>query len=142
MTYHISLLLPLNYDTFTHDHRLRLLVGCLTGPVQSVPPPPHPTPPHPTPPGKHDDGLLAGSPLGIFLTLRKVNPAKGRCLGGREAARLMLGDDSHNADGLPAVERLYNLYHPFDPVGFRLVLCTSDSRGRTVPRGEETILRT
>ena len=63
----------------------------------------------------------AGSPLGIFLTLRKVNPAKGRCLGGREAVRLMLGDASLNADGLPAVERLYNLYHPFDPVGFRSV---------------------
>ncbi len=64
---------------------------------------------------------VAGSPLGIFLTLRKVNPAKGRCLGGPEAARLMLGDDARNADGLPAVDRLYNLYHPFDPVGFRWV---------------------
>ena len=24
-----------------------------------------------------------------------------------------------HGDGLPAVHRLYNLYHPFDPVGYR-----------------------
>lgn len=62
---------------------------------------------------------LTGSPLGIFLTLRKVNPAKGQCLGSREAAELMPGDTASNGDGLPAAARMYNLYHPFDPVGFR-----------------------
>ena len=61
----------------------------------------------------------AGSPLGIFLTLRKVNPAKGRCLGSQEAAGMMLGGTAGSGDGLPAVERMFNLYHPFDPVGFR-----------------------
>lgn len=63
--------------------------------------------------------FIAGSPLGIFLTLRKVNPAKGRCLGSQEAAGMMPGDTDSNGDGLPAVQRMYNLYHPFDPVGFR-----------------------
>ena len=65
--------------------------------------------------------VLAGSPLGIFLTLRRVNPSKGRGLGTPVAARLMLGAAHLHGDGLPAVERMYNLYHPFDPVGFRSV---------------------
>lgn len=64
---------------------------------------------------------FVGSPLGIFLTLRRVNPSKGRCLGGRQAVETMLGGPNRNEDGLPAAERMYNLYHPFDPVGFRLV---------------------
>lgn len=61
----------------------------------------------------------AGSPLGIFLTLRKVNPLRGQGLGSREAAGLMVGEAAKHGDGLPAAQRMYNLYHPFDPVGFR-----------------------
>lgn len=72
---------------------------------------------------------LAGSPLGIFLTLRKVNPAKGRCLGSREAAGMMPGNTADGGDGLPAVERMFNLYHPFDPVGFRSGIEQTSDKG-------------
>ena len=64
----------------------------------------------------------AGSPLGLFLALRKVDPGKARGLGTRAAAGLMLGalaSQPSCGDGLPAVHRMYNLYHPFDPVGYR-----------------------
>jgi len=64
----------------------------------------------------------AGSPLGLFLALRKVDPKKSRGLGTRAAAGLMLGAQASQpgcGDGLPAVHRMYNLYHPFDPVGYR-----------------------
>lgn len=69
----------------------------------------------------HGSVGVAGSPLGLFLALRKVNPSKGRGLGTRAAASLMLGARGQGAggDGLPAVNRMYNLYHPFDPVGYR-----------------------
>ena len=33
---------------------------------------------------------------------------------------MMPGDAAGSGDGLPAVDRMFNLYHPFDPVGFRL----------------------
>ena len=36
-------------------------------------------------------GAHAGSPLGLFLALRKVDPQKSRGLGTRAAAGLMLG---------------------------------------------------
>lgn len=92
-----------------------------------------------------------GSPLGLFLALRQVNPAAGRGLGTPGAAALMPGawallspspqnaaaaaDDSdkgetsiplshHSSrvyyDGLPACRRMYNLYHPFDPIAYRV----------------------
>ena len=64
-------------------------------------------------------GSVLGSPLGIFLTLRKVNPHKGNGLGSKAAAELMVGQSAKLGDGLPAVRRMYNLYHPYDPVGFR-----------------------
>lgn len=66
----------------------------------------------------------AGSPLGLFLALRKVDPSKGRGLGTRAAAALMPGAAPADGlgDGLPAVRRLYNLYHPFDPVGYRCTI--------------------
>ena len=58
----------------------------------------------------------------MFLALRKVDPSKGSGLGTRAAAGLMLGAQASQlscGDGLPAVHRMYNLYHPFDPVGYR-----------------------
>ena len=61
----------------------------------------------------------AGSPLGLFLALRRVNPKKGRGLGTPAATALMLGSADKAGDGLPAVSRMYNLYHPFDPVAYR-----------------------
>ncbi|CAL8470099.1 g9641 [Coccomyxa elongata] len=69
-----------------------------------------------------DQFFCIGSPLGLFLALRKVDPGKGHGLGTRAAATLMPGaaTTQGQGDGLPAVRRLYNLYHPFDPVGYRL----------------------
>lgn len=69
--------------------------------------------------------ICTGSPLGLFLALRKVDPSKGRGLGTQAAAGLMLGAQASQpgcGDGLPAVHRMYNLYHPFDPVGYRWVI--------------------
>ena len=51
-----------------------------------------------------------------------MDPGKARGLGTRAAAGLMLGAQASQpscGDGLPAVHRMYNLYHPFDPVGYR-----------------------
>ena len=61
----------------------------------------------------------AGSPLGLFLALRHVSPAARRGLGTHAAAGLMLGANATAGDGLPAAQRLYNLYHPNDPVAYR-----------------------
>ena len=61
----------------------------------------------------------AGSPLGLFMALRHVSPAGQRGLGTRAAAALMLGAGAAAGDGLPAARRLYNLYHPNDPVAYR-----------------------
>lgn len=114
-----------------------------------------------------------GSPIGLFLALRQVNPTAGRGLGTPGAAALMPGawallsplpahdaaaaaesttaaaatDESTTAaaaaaesttaavhsssssrpprrrvyyDGLPACRRMYNLYHPFDPIAYRV----------------------
>jgi len=69
-----------------------------------------------------DQFILAGSPLGCFLALRGVNQAAGRGLGTPGAAALMQCHPGipPSPHGLPAVRRLYNLYHPYDPVAYRL----------------------
>ncbi|KAK9800186.1 hypothetical protein WJX73_006192 [Symbiochloris irregularis] len=67
-----------------------------------------------------DQLIIVGSPLALFLALRRVNPAQGRGLGTPAAAALMQGASARAGDGLPAVRRVYNLYHPFDPVGYRM----------------------
>lgn len=41
----------------------------------------------------------AGSPLGLFLALRKVNPSKGRGLGTPAAAHLMQGGAAQAGEG-------------------------------------------
>jgi len=64
----------------------------------------------------------AGSPLGLFLALRHVDPRAGRGLGTPGAAGLMLGAAAAAGDGLPAARRLYHLYHPNDPVAYRRAL--------------------
>lgn len=62
----------------------------------------------------------AGSPLGLFLALRGINPAHTAGLGTPGAKQLMPGMSQHpDGDGLPAVRRLYNLYQPYDPVAYR-----------------------
>lgn len=70
-----------------------------------------------------DQLILLGSPLGCFLALRGVDQTKGCGLGTFASAPLMWTDprgDGGTPDGLPAVRRLYHLYHPFDPVAYRL----------------------
>lgn len=70
-----------------------------------------------------DQLILLGSPLGCFLALRGVDQTKGCGLGTYASAPLMWTDPrggSGTPDGLPAVRRLYHLYHPFDPVAYRL----------------------
>jgi len=79
-----------------------------------------------------DQLICVGSPLGLFLALRRVNPDAGRGLGTAAAAGLMpwvkspvpssaAGSGGAGvADGLPACARLYNVFHPSDLVAHRL----------------------
>lgn len=69
-----------------------------------------------------DTLFIAGSPLGCFLALRGVNQAAGTGLGTRASAALMQCNPNRPGprDGLPKVNRLYNIYHPYDPVAYRL----------------------
>ncbi len=69
-----------------------------------------------------DTLFIAGSPLGCFLALRGVNQAAGTGLGTKASAALMQCNPSRPgpSDGLPRVRRLYNIYHPYDPVAYRL----------------------
>lgn len=66
--------------------------------------------------------FIAGSPLGCFLALRGVNQAAGTGLGTKASAALMQCNPNRPGppDGLPKVRRLYNIYHPYDPVAYRL----------------------
>lgn len=50
--------------------------------------------------------------------LRQVDPNLGAGLGTPSAARLMPGGGG-GCDGLPAVNRAYNLYQPYDPIAYR-----------------------
>ena len=56
--------------------------------------------------------------MALFHTLRGVDPEAGRALGSPQAAALLPGPDC-TPDGLPACRRLYNVYHPYDPVAYR-----------------------
>ena len=66
----------------------------------------------------------SGSPLGLFLALRGMDPSKGRALGSAPATQAS-ASRSTTPDGLPAARRMYNLYQPYDPVAYRQVACTS-----------------
>mmetsp|Transcript_27944 Transcript_27944/g.79021 ORF Transcript_27944/g.79021 Transcript_27944/m.79021 type:complete len:780 (-) Transcript_27944:219-2558(-) len=66
-----------------------------------------------------DSLFLLGSPLGLFLALKGVNPAQGRSLGSPGAKELLPYGGGYG-DSLPAVRRMYNIYHPCDPVAYRL----------------------
>ena len=56
--------------------------------------------------------------MALFLALRKVDPNKGRGLGTLSAAQQQAPLVT-SPDGLPIVNRLYNLYQPYDPVAYR-----------------------
>ena len=65
----------------------------------------------------------SGSPLGLFLALRGMDPSKGRALGSAPATHAS-ASRSTTPDGLPAARRMYNLYQPYDPVAYRQVAFT------------------
>ena len=69
-----------------------------------------------------DNFIVAGSPLGCFLALRGVNQATGLGLGTPASAALMHTNPANpgSADGLPRCKRMYNIYHPLDPVVYKL----------------------
>uniref|UniRef100_A0A1D2AB48 DDHD domain-containing protein n=1 Tax=Auxenochlorella protothecoides TaxID=3075 RepID=A0A1D2AB48_AUXPR len=66
--------------------------------------------------------ILLGSPLPVFLAMRGINPEEGRGLGSLAAGDIQCSapGQPHTWDGLPRARRLFNLYHPYDPVGHRL----------------------
>lgn len=64
-----------------------------------------------------DNFIMIGSPTGLFAALRGVNPSKGRPLGSPAAGMLYPGCAP---GGLPVCRRMYNVFHPFDPVAYRL----------------------
>jgi len=69
-----------------------------------------------------DNFIIAGSPLGCFLALRGVNQASGLGLGTPASAALMHMNPANpgSPDGLPRCKRMYNIYHPLDPVVYKL----------------------
>ena len=66
--------------------------------------------------------MLVGSPLGCFLALRGIDQSKGLGLGTARSSQLMQCHPEFAVlpDGLPAVRRLFNIYHPYDAVAYRL----------------------
>ena len=69
-----------------------------------------------------DKFFIVGSPLGCFLSLRGINQSLGVGLGTPRSAPLMTCNPAvpGSHDGLPKVNRLYNIFHPYDPVAYRL----------------------
>lgn len=69
-----------------------------------------------------DNFIVAGSPLGCFLALRGVDQARGLGLGTPASAALMHTNPANpgSADGLPRCKRMYNIFHPLDPVVYKL----------------------
>lgn len=56
--------------------------------------------------------FAAGSPLGVFLSIRNVRIGIGE---GRE----YWGEENINEE-MPACQRMFNIFHPFDPVAYRI----------------------
>lgn len=63
----------------------------------------------------------------------QIDPGQGRGLGTPAAARLMPGGGG-GCDGLPAVARAYNLYHPYDPVAYRRARRAAPATRRAPPQ--------
>lgn len=68
--------------------------------------------------------FLVGSPVTVFLSLRGYNPASqkhnptalGQPMSAHRAPHIYGGC----GDGLPAVKRLWNIFHRYDPVAYRI----------------------
>ena len=85
--------------------------------------------------------ISVGSPLGMFLALRGVDPRAGRALGSPRAAPLAAAAAGASGDGLPAVARWFNIYHPYDPLAYRVepLACEKPPRSVAVPRAAASV---
>ena len=64
-----------------------------------------------------DNFIMLGSPTGLFCALRGINPSQQTPLGSLAAGAL----DPAAAPGcLPVCRRFYNVFHPYDPVAYRM----------------------
>ncbi|GMH17457.1 hypothetical protein Nepgr_019298 [Nepenthes gracilis] len=61
---------------------------------------------------KVDTFFAAGSPLGVFLALRNVRIGIGK---GQE-----YWGEENIIEEMPACQRMFNIFHPFDPVAYRI----------------------
>jgi hypothetical protein len=64
-----------------------------------------------------DNFIVIGSPVGLFCALRGVNANDGRPLGSPAAGTLY---PNSAPGGLPVCRRMYNVFHPYDPVACRI----------------------
>eukprot|EP00899_Mesostigma_viride_P012776 jgi/Mesvir1/2149/Mv16668-RA.1 len=78
---------------------------------------------------KVDTFFSVGSPLGMFLVLRGWSPE--RVLGGSSTAAPLSPGASE--EYLPSVRRVINLFHPHDPVAYRLEPLISGELGKLKP---------
>lgn len=61
---------------------------------------------------KVDTFFAAGSPLGVFLALRNIRIGIGK---GRE-----YWEEENISEEMPACRQMFNIFHPFDPVAYRI----------------------
>ncbi|XP_060196091.1 phospholipase SGR2 isoform X3 [Lycium barbarum] len=61
---------------------------------------------------KVDTFFAVGSPLGVFLSLRNVRIGIGR---GKE-----YWEEDNIVEEMPACRQMFNIFHPFDPVAYRI----------------------
>ncbi|XP_072999918.1 phospholipase SGR2-like isoform X1 [Typha latifolia] len=62
---------------------------------------------------KVDTFFAVGSPLGVFLALRNARIGIGR---GKDYWH----DDEEVSEEMPSCQKMFNIFHPFDPVAFRI----------------------
>ncbi|MBA0808562.1 hypothetical protein Gohar_024291, partial [Gossypium harknessii] len=63
---------------------------------------------------KVDTFFAVGSPLGVFLALRNIRIGLGK---GQD-----YWDEENISEEMPACRQMLNIFHPYDPVAYRLVL--------------------
>lgn len=69
--------------------------------------------------GQVDTFYAVGSPLGMFLALRNIRIGSGS---GKE-----YWQDEGIDEEMPACRLLLNIFHPYDPVAYRLVYAITKS---------------
>lgn len=75
---------------------------------------------------KVDTFFAAGSPLGVFLSLRNVRIGIGK---GQD-----YWQDEQISEEMPCCQQMFNIFHPFDPVAYRVepLICEEYIRKRPV----------